>query len=450
MKDVGARSDAGEPELVLARPPAFSFAGRYGLRQWLKGSLWVVPLLGGLAGLALAQLDPWIESTWPARGGWRYSADTASDMLSVIVGAMVGLFGFVVTISVLVVQMATGTLSPRFMRLWYRDRLQKLVLACFIGTVTFAFALHRRTSADSVPSVGVTLAGIAFGVSLILLLLYLDRFAHNLRPVGMAEFVARRGLREVDSLARARARVRLGITGGENPFSAAGPAILVGRLDAGAIQAIDVHGLFAEAVRHDCAIVLRFSVGDFIRSGTPIVSVHGARRLPGAERLAGLVALGRERSIEDDPAFALRIMVDIAIRALSPAVNDPTTAVQLLNYIEVLVSGLAPFAETSHHIVISDAGGNARVVVPTRTFEDYLRLALTEIRQYGAGSVQVTRRLAAMLESMLDTVSPACRPAVEAELVRLREGVAALIPEGEARAFPLRADRQGLGGPDVD
>ncbi len=132
--------------LVLARPPAFSFAARYGLRQWLKGSLWVVPLLGGLAGLALAQLDPWIESTWPARGGWRYSADTASDILTAIVGAMVGLFGFVVTISVLVVQMATETLSPRFMRLWYRDRLQKLVLACFIGTVTFAFALHRSVA----------------------------------------------------------------------------------------------------------------------------------------------------------------------------------------------------------------------------------------------------------------------------------------------------------------
>jgi hypothetical protein len=172
------------PDLVLARPRAFSFATGYSLRQWLKGSLWVVPLLGGLAGLGLAALDPWIEATWPAKGGWRYTAETASDMLTAIVGAMVGLLGFVVTISVLVVQMATSTLSPRFMRLWYRDRLQKLVLACFVGTVTFAYSLHRAIREGSVPSVGVTLAGVAFGVSLILLLLYLDRFVHNLRPVG--------------------------------------------------------------------------------------------------------------------------------------------------------------------------------------------------------------------------------------------------------------------------
>ena len=103
------------------------------------------------------------------------------DRLSVDIYPQDGLFGFVVTISVLVVQMATGTLSPRFMRLWYRDRLQKLVLATFVGTVTFAFALLRGIRGESVPSLGVSVAGVAFGVCLILLLLYLDRFVHNLR-----------------------------------------------------------------------------------------------------------------------------------------------------------------------------------------------------------------------------------------------------------------------------
>jgi uncharacterized membrane protein len=438
------------PDLVLARPRAFSFATGYSLRQWLKGSLWVVPLLGGLAGLGLAALDPWIEATWPAKGGWRYTAETASDMLTAIVGAMVGLLGFVVTISVLVVQMATSTLSPRFMRLWYRDRLQKLVLACFVGTVTFAYSLHRAIREGSVPSVGVTLAGVAFGVSLILLLLYLDRFVHNLRPVGTAEFVARRGLREVNRLARERARARVGIAGGQNPFSVYAPALVVGRLDAGAIQAIDYRGLFADAVRHDCAIVLACSVGDFVRPGIPILKVHTGGRIPPADALAGRIVLGKERSIEDDPAFALRIMVDIATRALSPALNDPTTTVQLLNYIDVLVSGLAPSAETEHHVVITDTGGTVRVVVPTRTFEDYLRLAVTEVREYGGASAPVTRRLTAMLESMLDTVPPACRPAVEAELARLRQTVGAFVSDPDARAFALRADRQGLGGPDVD
>ena len=127
-------------------------------------------------------------------------------MLTAIIGAMVGLFGFVVTISVLVVQMATGTLSPRFMRLWYRDRLQKLVLAAFVGTVTFAFTLLRGVKDDSVPSLGVSVAGVAFGVNLILLLLYLDRFVHNLRPVGVGAMVGRRGCGRLGTRSATRRR----------------------------------------------------------------------------------------------------------------------------------------------------------------------------------------------------------------------------------------------------
>ncbi len=450
MNTARAQSTVDGPSLVSAQPSAFSFAQRYRLRQWLKGSLWVAPLLGAVAGLALAQLDPWLESTWPAKGGWQYTADTASDMLTAIVGAMVGLFGFVVTISVLVVQMATNTLSPRFMRLWYRDKLQKLVLSAFVGTVTFAYSLHRNIRSDEVPSIGVTVAGVAFGVSLILLLLYLDRFAHNLRPVGMAAIVARHGLREVDRMARTRASAHVTIAGGENPFSDSAPAMSVGRADAGAIQAINVRELISEAVRYDCVIVVGCSVGDFVRSGIPLISVHAARRLPRPDMLAGRIALGKERSIEDDPAFALRIMVDIATRALSSAVNDPTTAVQLINYIDVLVCGLAPFVETARHVIIKDAGGAVRLVMPVRTFDDYLRLAITEIRDYGGGATQVTRRLTAMLESMLDTVPPACRPAVEAELTRLHKTVGAHVTDSDAREFALRPDRQGIGGPGVD
>lgn len=82
-------------------------------------------------------------------------------VLSVLVGAMVGLLGFVVTIGVLVLQQATGTLSPRFMRLWYRDLLQKVVLAAFVGTLTFSFWLLRRVESNSVPNIGVTVAGAA-------------------------------------------------------------------------------------------------------------------------------------------------------------------------------------------------------------------------------------------------------------------------------------------------
>jgi len=216
-------------------------------------------LLGGVAGALLATADSWAEARVNLPASWQYSASTATGILTAVVGAMVGLFGFVVTISVLVVQMATGTLSPRFMRLWYRDRLQKLVLALFIGTVAFAFRLLRAIDEDTVPSLGVTVAGLLFGTSLILLLLYLNRFAHNLRPVGVGALVARQGLREAAAARSARAAVAAGLQLDHvvEPETPGRPSAKLGfERDGGAVLAVNVRGLVAEAVRADCLIVL--------------------------------------------------------------------------------------------------------------------------------------------------------------------------------------------------
>lgn len=241
-----------------------------------------------------------------------------------------------VTIGVLVVQTATGTLSPCFMRLWYRDRLQKVVLATFAGTMTFSFSLLRRAEGDAVPDVGVTVAGIAVATSLLLLLLYLDRFTHRLRPVAVAALVADAGRRVLE---------RLPVTpvdGGvadrvPETVRASDPSRVIRTERAGAIQAIDAGGLVAAARRGDCLFVLQHSVGDFVPSGASLVDVFGKAPPVAERRLRRMFALGRERTIDQDPAFAMRILVDIAIRALSPAVNDPTTAVQVLDYIEGLL-----------------------------------------------------------------------------------------------------------------
>ncbi len=189
-------------------PRALSWAGRFELRQYLKGSLWVLPLLGGLLGTVLAQVALLVDGAVRLPSAWNYSASTASGVLTAIVGAMIALIGFVVTIGVVVVQQATGTLSPRYMRLWYRDRLQKAVLATFAGTFTFAYSLLRRVEDDHVPDVGVTMAGIAVAASIGLLLIYLDRFTHNLRPVAVAALVGRSG----QQVLAARSRSSAGMT----------------------------------------------------------------------------------------------------------------------------------------------------------------------------------------------------------------------------------------------
>src|SRR4051794_23528110 len=171
----------------------WSWAAIFELRQRLRQSLWVIPLLGTVVGVGAAQLDLLLEGRIPLPITWTYSASTASAMLSAVAAAMVGLVGLVVTVGVLVVQMATGTLSPRFMRLWYRDRLQKLVLAAFTATCAFAYALLRQAGSGSVPNLGVTIAGVAVTADLVLLLLYLDRFVHALRPVAVGAAMAKDG-----------------------------------------------------------------------------------------------------------------------------------------------------------------------------------------------------------------------------------------------------------------
>src|SRR4051812_3039394 len=239
-----------------------SWARAFQLRQYLKGSLWVLPLLGCVLGVIVAQFSLALDAAVTLPPNWQYSPSTASAVLAAVVGAMVGLLGFVVTVSVLVVQQATGSLSPRYMRLWYRDRLQKVVLASFAGTFTYAFALLRRVESSFVPDIGVTVTGIAVATCLVLLLVYVNRFTHALRPVAVAAAVAQAG--------RGILTAQVSTLLAEQPVNAEqwylqrSPLLTVRTAHGGAIQAISLLGLIEEAVRADCLLVLLHGVGDFL------------------------------------------------------------------------------------------------------------------------------------------------------------------------------------------
>jgi uncharacterized membrane protein len=421
-------------------PRQTRWARRFRIRQHLKGSLWFLPLLGALLGPLLAFADLSVERMIDVPSGWTYTADTASGILTAIVGAMVALLGFVVTIGVLVVQTATGTLSPRFMRIWYRDRLQKVVLGTFAGTLTFSFALLRRIDEGNVPNVGVTLAGVMVTVSLVLLLLYLDRFTHRLRPVAVAALMARAGLRVAQAAPPTPDAAAF-----PGPGTRA-PAALVRAERSGVVQALHVRGLVEEARRTDALLLAVRTPGDFVAAGATVLEVHAPRPVD-ARALAGMVAIDDERTIDQDPAFALRIIVDIAIRALSPAVNDPTTAVQSIDQIEVFLCGVAQLGPNADVRAFADHTGTPRLVVPARRLEAYLDLGLTEVIRYGAGAPQVCRRLAALLDTLDADVDPRERAAVEAWRVRLEDAVVAAFPDHRDRDRAAVADPQGIGRP---
>jgi uncharacterized membrane protein len=414
-------------------------------RQYVKGSLWLLPLIAGLAGVVLAELAYWLEGTSDVPF-LQYSPETATAVVSATIAAVVSLTGFVVTVTVLGVQQATGIFSPRYMRLWYRDGRLKLVLAELVGTLMFSISVIRRIQPDAVPDISVNLAGLGLMVGLLLFLLYFDRFLHRMRPVAVAALLADQGRDAFEAWMEEAARPDTAFVARGSSGPATAPTFVLRSVRSGTIQAIDTAGLTAFARNHACLVVFRHSVGDFVPVGAAILQVHGAT-LPddATRRLAGMVALGAERTIEQDPAFAIRVMVDIAIRALSPAVNDPTTAVQVLDYLEETLRVVGA-AKPPGDGASTDALATG-VMVPVRTWPDYLALGVTEIREYGATSIQVTRRLHAMLDELGQLVLPENRAAVEDEMRRLNATVDASYAGSVDRDWAAASDRQGIGGP---
>ena len=422
-----------------------SWAIGFRVRQYVKGSLWIAPLLAGLGGLALAEVTYWLDAQG-ALEVLQYSPETATAVVSATIAAVVSLTGFVVTATVLGVQQATGIFSPRYMRVWYRDGRLKLVLAELVGTLLFAISVIRRIQPDAVPDISVSLAGLGLTIGLLLFLLYFDRFLHRMRPVAVAALLAEQGRRAFEAWMEEADRPDVALVAGGSPAPATAPTFVLAATRPGTIQAVDIGGLTGVARRHGCQIVFRHSVGDFVPVGSTMLEVHGSTLPAEATRhLSGMVALGAERTIEQDPAFALRVMVDIAIRALSPAVNDPTTAVQVLDY---LVETLRSVGATARPGTDPSPGTlTGRVIMPIRTWPDFLALGLTEIREYGATSIQVTRRLRALLEELGGLVLPENRAAVEEELRRLDATVEVSFAGSVDRDRAASPDAQGLGGP---
>ena len=157
----------------------------------LLENLWALPFIGAVVGALLGLIVSVADEHYGAPSLWQYSPSTASAVLTSIVGATAALTGFVVTVTVLVVQMATGTLSARILRLWYRDRVLKATLAVLVGTLTFSFSVLRRIDDDFVPDFGVTLAALLLAVSLLAFIVFFDRCIRRLRPVAVAADVAR-------------------------------------------------------------------------------------------------------------------------------------------------------------------------------------------------------------------------------------------------------------------
>ena len=185
-------------------------------------------------------------------------------------------------------------------------------------------------------------------------------------------------------------------------------------------------------------------VGDFVAADEPLFRLYGGADAIDDRQLRAAVALGSERTIEQDPTFAFRILVDIAIKALSPAINDPTTAVLAIDQLHRLLRRVGLRLVSREEIC--DETGEPRLIFRTPNWEDFVHLTCTEIRHCGAGSIQIMRRLRSMLENLMHTLPPHRHAELRQQLELLDRTVEEHYSFPEDRVLASIPDSQGLGG----
>jgi uncharacterized membrane protein len=281
-------------------------------------------------------------------------------------------------------------------------------------------------------------------ISICAFLYLIDYVARLLRPVSIVARVSAHGLAVIESV----------YPDGENadpdvpapPSQSLGPPgrIVHHRGRSEIVLAVNLDVLIAEARRLDGVIEFVPQVGDFVAVGEPIFRLYGGAVLIDDTSLRAAAALGPERTLEQDPIFAFRILVDIAIKALSPAINDPTTAVLAIDQLHRLLRLVGKRHLRNERV--SDGAGQLRVILRTPNWEDFVHLVFHEIRHYGAENVQIARRLRAMGENLVQSLPEHRHPALRQELDLLDRVLEKLYVFPEDLTLARIADSQGLGG----
>jgi uncharacterized membrane protein len=439
LRRLVGRTETWETEIVIGEA-VVSWIQRYQVRHYFRNSIWILPLLSIV--LALAAV-PWLHDLEKSMG-WESSInpETARTVLGMMAASMFTFIVFVCSALLIAVQLASAQLTPRIIALVFRDPVTKFSLTVFVFTFTFSLAVLVRINAE-VPVLTARLSAYSCIVCVGIFLYLIDHVGKWLRPSGALRAVALLG-REVIENVYPRRFSEVRKTGVET-------AVILDRdqvrtvtcLRNGVVLAFDVQGLVSMAQRADCIIEMVPQVGDFLAVGDPLFRIYQGGDWLADDDLRHSVAVGQERTLEQDPALAFRIIVDIASKGLSPAINDPTTAVLAIDQIHHLLRIVGGRSLDDERV--RDATGRTRLVFRTPAWEDFVQLAVTEIRHFGGASIQVARRLRAMLQNLMETLPPARAAVLRYELSLLQRSAERFFPDPEDRAMAEIGDFQGVG-----
>lgn len=417
---------------------------RYRLSQYFRRSLWILPAIGMVAALVAIRILHVIETT----AGWELEFDpsTAQALLGTLAASMFTFIVFVCSALLITVQLASAQLTPRLIGLVLQHRIINLALMVFVFTFTLALGALIRIK-GAVPLLTAYTAVYTCLASLLVFFYLVGSVCNVLRPSGALGLAARLGREVIKSVYPQRLSESPGSTPEPGTVPHGEPRCTIRNHREGVVLAFDMRGLVSMAQRAECVIEMVPQVGDFVGVDQPLFRIFGQGALPPESALYQSVAVGPERTLQQDPAFAFRIMVDIASKGLSPAINDPTTAVLAIDQIQYLLRHVG-----SRHLdegQARDPQGSVRLLYRTPAWEDYVSLAVTEIRHFGGTSIQVARRLRAMLLDLIQTLPEERATMLRMELKLLDRSAKRFFLEEEDQAMADVSDFQGVGGKQV-
>ena len=436
----------------MSRPDAhhaIRATGRlFRLRIWLSSAMWVPVLATNVLAVALGIGLPILDRQLGDQTSLPLAASSAQAIFGALAGGMITFTGIVFSAVFVAAQIQTTSYSPRLAARLRRDPVVIAGLALPTATAIYSLfalaALGRQTNVlgeDFVPAATV-LCGLVFAlVTIGAFVALVQRAFESTQIGGILRTLVRRGHAVIEEV-----HPRAG-PGGE---VAQPPAVdpdateLAHQGRAAVIAAVDRNALVRLALQTGGFVTVVPVVGEYLTYGRPVLRISGGNTEPDPALARRVFVLARQRTIDQDPAFVLRMLVDIAIRALSPAVNDPTTAVQAIDRIESLLAELATRRPGPSLVVDDD--GIPRATVPAPRWAAYMELGLMEIRRYGADSPQIVRRLNALYDHLLAVAGSDERPRIELERRLLAQAALAAFPDPHERAIVEQPDRLGLGG----
>lgn len=391
---------------------------RGGISESVRTGFWAVPAacvaLAVLLGVGLVELDRRLSAD--VRLAFGAGPDGAREVLSAISTSMITFTGLVFSITILVLQLTSSQFSPRVLRTFLRDRQTQLSLGAFVATFVYAVTVLRTVSGVEdqtfVPAVATTVGVLLLLVSVGVFVGYIHHIATSIQISSILGAIGAETRRTID-----RRHPAEGSGDGPPLVRPAGPGDLdVPAPGSGVLTRVREQRLVELARAADVVLSTGRRPGEFVPEGAPLLAVHGDPAGLDVEAARGCFTLARERSMDQDVAFGLRQLVDIAEKALSPGINDPTTAVQALDQLHDLLRRLA--TRSLRDGLHADRDGRLRLAVPAETFADHLALALDEIDQYGSDTIQVQQRLAVLLADLRSVARPEHQAALAARRPR--------------------------------